>query len=497
MARDSGTPGCTVDSALHTGVCAGGDDKVMTGSIRPAFVLGVAAMIAVGLHTPLADAQDRPDTEGKDDALDATPQETEELTPREKQMEKRFKTLEEKYEALEQRMETESVERMVQDAENEARAGQEEASPEEREFLEGGLSLQKLNPEISFYADVVAGIIINEDHFYASPSDRSGMWIREVGLTFQHVLDPYSNFKAAINFIPEPGAERLEVEEVYVSWFGVIPSFSFSVGRFRQNFGIVNRWHGHDLDQTQYPLAMEQVLGEGGLSGDGFVVKWLMPSLWAHVNELTLEVVDGSNETLFSGEHFSIPSTMLHLKNYYDLNESTYLGIGGTGMFGFNNRRGALDEEEQMTDEPWRTTWVAGADMTLFWSPLQRARYRSFTWRSEFYYAAKELPASATADARESWGAYSYIQIQLAERWFMGMRGDIALPTERDSNELTWDAVPYLTFWQSEFVFFRLEYAYGREIPYEAAGGTIGRHTDNRVLLQIDFAAGPHKHEKY
>jgi len=34
-------------------------------------------------------------------------------------------------------------------------------------------------------------------------------------------------------------------------------------------------------------------------------------------------------------------------------------------------------------------------------------------------------------------------------------------------------------------------------IPFEQPGRPLGLRTDNRVLLQIDWAAGPHKHEKY
>jgi hypothetical protein len=472
----------------------------MNDTNRPGPGPGPLVLALLGLCALPARAQDDP-AEGQD-----PPAPGEERT-REQQLEERLTEIERKYQKLVARMEEESLERMVQDAQNEARAAQEEPRPEDREFLEGALSLQKLNPEISFSADLLLGLVIDDTRFYAGENDRSGMPVREVGLTFQHVLDPYSNFKAAINFIPEPGAERLEVEEVYVSWFGIVPSMSFSVGRFRQNFGVVNRWHGHDLDQTGYPLALEQVLGEGGLAGDGLGARWLMPSLWAHVNELTVEVVDGSNETLFAGEHFSVPSTMLHLKNYYDLNDDTYLELGLSGMFGFNNRRGLLNGEYELVDEPWRKTWVAGADLTLFWSPMQRARYRSFTWRSEFYYANRELPADEPGDVSHSWGAYSYLQFQLAERWFAGVRGDVVLPTMRDSDELAWDIVPYLTFWQSEFVYFRLEVQHGRDIPYTTwekpaarqadYEEVIGRRTDNRVLLQIDFAAGPHKHEKY
>jgi hypothetical protein len=409
-------------------------------------------------------------------------------------IEKRLKLLEQNQEALGARLDAEAAERLLQDAQTEARAAGEERKPEEREFLAGGLALQKLNPEVTFSGDILAGLIVDGRKFYAGESDRSGIPVRAVSLHFQHVLDPYSMFKSAFHICPHHG---LHVEEVYINWFGVIPSLSFGVGRFRQNFGILNRWHEHDLDQTQYPMALTQVLGEEGLIGDGLVVKWLMPSLWAHVNELTLEVVNGTNEELFSGEYFSVPSTMLHLKNYYDLSPSTYLELGLTGMFGFNNRRGVAASDGTLADEPWRKTYVGGADLTVYWSPLQQARYRSFVWRSELYYVNKELPATESDTYRQSWGVYSYLQYQLSARLFLGVRGDVALPTVRADDEVAWDVVPYLTAWQSEFVYVRLEYQHGQHLPYPTSGGGLATRTDNRVLFQVNFAAGPHKHEKY
>jgi len=410
------------------------------------------------------------------------------------QIEERLKRLEEKHDALAARQEAESAERMIQDAQNEARAAEDERKPEQREFLEGGLALQKLNPEMTFCGDILAALILDGRKFYAGESDRSGIPVRALGLHFQHVLDPYSMFKSAFHISPHHG---LHVEEVYISWFGIVPSMSFTVGRFRQNFGILNRWHQHDLDQTDYPMALTQVLGPEGLIGDGLVVRWLMPSLWAHVNELTLEVVNGTNDVLFSGQHFTVPSTLLHLKNYYDLTSNTYLEVGLTGMFGFNNRRGAATEDGTLADEPWRKTYVAGADLTLSWIPASQARYRSFLWRSELYYVNKELPATEASLTRQSWGVYSYVQYQLSARWFLGLRGDAVLPAVRANDAVAWDVVPYATLWQSEFVFLRLEYRHGRDVPYVTPDHALARRTDNRVLLQVSFAAGPHKHEKY
>ncbi|MBN1605661.1 MAG: hypothetical protein JW940_03470 [Polyangiaceae bacterium] len=406
----------------------------------------------------------------------------------------RLNALETRFDELSSELESEAVERLVQDAQNEARAAEAEARPEEREFLEGGLALQKLNPELTACGDVVAAVVVDGKKFYATESDRSGLFLRGLGVHLQHVLDPYSMFKSALHFSPEHG---VGLEELYVSWFGLIPTTSFAVGRFRQNFGILNRWHEHDLDQSSYPLALRLVLGDEGLIGDGLMFRWLMPSLWAHANELTIEVVDGSNETLYAGAHFSVPSTLAHLKNYYDLSSSTYLELGLTGMFGFNNRRGLLDDQDELVDEPWRRTVAAGADLTLYWSPLNQAKYRSFTWRSELYFASKERPEQSPHRWSKSTGVYSYVQDQLSERWFVGVRGDVVRPTVRASRKLAWDIVPYVTFWQSEFVYLRLEAQHGRNLPYVAGDGTLDLRTDNRALLQIDFAAGPHKHEKY
>jgi hypothetical protein len=421
-------------------------------------------------------------------------------------LEARIQRLEAHLEQLNDKEEEDELQNLIAEAEAEAKAPEEEDRPENREFLWGALALQKLNPEISISADMLLGVIIDgKGRFYAGVDDRSHIGIREVGLQIQHVLDPYSTFKSAINFIPEPEPE-VEVEEIYITWFGIIPSLSLSVGKFRQNFGIINRWHGHDLDQTDYPMALTQVLGEGGLNQTGFVIKWFMPPLLAHANELTLEITNSDNETLFAGEFFSVPSVLAHLKNYYDVTENTYIELGLSGIWGMNNKRGYLDENDRLADEDWRQTWTAGADLTIHWSPLERAKYRSFTWRTEGYFVHKETTsfpndiATGWAESdgdRISWGAFSYIDFRLGASWFIGVRGDMALPTVRVEDKVAWDVVPYLTFWQSEFVYLRLEYQHGDRIPSVRPDDTIELRTDDRVMLQIDFAAGPHKHDKY
>ena len=52
-----------------------------------------------------------------------------------------------------------------------------------------------------------------------------------------------------------------------------------------------------------------------------------------------------------------------------------------------------------------------------------------------------------------------------------------------------WQICPYITWWQSEWVKFRLEYDY--------ADGRGMENPEHILWFQAIFAAGPHKHERY
>jgi hypothetical protein len=143
---------------------------------------------------------------------------------------------------------------------------------------------------------------------------------------------------------------------------------------------------------------------------------------------------------------------------------------------------------EERIDEPWsgHSTWLAGADLTLSWSPLHRERFEGITWRSEYYFARKDRPDEEMIRVM---GAYSYLDWRLSESWVLGARGDITQPFAPDNDgELIFQGVGYATWWQSPWVKFRLQYAH-------LWGDTI--QDRDQLVLQVVFAAGPHKHERY
>src|SRR2546427_536447 len=135
----------------------------------------------------------------------------------------------------------------------------------------------QLNPEISVTGDVRA--------YGTMPGvQRDNFDPREFEIGFQSALDPYSTTKIFVSL--EDGA--ISVEEGYAYWTGLPGRIRLDVGKFRQQFGELNRWHLHAVPETEYPLALTRYLGDDGLSGTGLSLYRAFGGLGTH--ELTLQL---------------------------------------------------------------------------------------------------------------------------------------------------------------------------------------------------------------
>ena len=373
-------------------------------------------------------------------------------------------------------------------------AGASQQAPEAdevtlRSFQGKQRSLQALNPEISVVGDLFGRYVDSGDGLGVIGSERSGAFLRVLGLHLQSNLDPFAFARMAVELHPD-GAE---VGEAYVTWTSVLPGLSLTFGKFRQQLGVVNRWHKPGLDQFDFPLMLTVPFGPGGLNQSGIATHLVLPPVWSHGLELFVQVTNGSNEGVFAGSFFSVPSTLVRLTNYWDLTPNTYLELGLTGMFGFNNPRSALGEDGDLRSEPWRQTIIGGADLTLNWEPLNRSKYNYFTWRTEFLYIRKQL---VEEDLLQWMGGYTSLELRLNRSWIIGVREDLVQPFNVTNGD-RWivQTVPYVSWWQSPWVRFRLEYDF--TIPEMQFSAAKIADVEHRVFLQLTFAAGPHKHERY
>lgn len=374
-----------------------------------------------------------------------------------------------------------------------------EEKPEEVTFKSGGLSLQALNPEISVTGDFLFST--RQDTTSDQSSDFS---FRTLGIHVESWLDPYTRFKAAI---PVTESET-KLGEAYVTLYDITDDLNLTLGKFRQQFGVVNRWHKHALDQVDFPLALRQVFGNGGLNQSGLSLDWLMPPAGKASQQLTFQVTDGSNSRLFGDNARNRPSFLAHYKNYSDLSKDTYLEWGLSGLVGWNDEWDIDTSGSTTKQNSSEMTTVLGADLSVLWEPTEKMRYRNIEWRSEAYWLNKELlaPDGSGSDTINAWGLYSYLQSKISRTIDVGIRGDFYVPDTKSyanlsntlslsplavtsDNPYVWQVGPYITWWQSPFVKFRVE--------YDHADGKGLDVSEDIVWLQVVFAAGPHKHERY
>ena len=405
--------------------------------------------------------------------------------------------IEDLYQAKEAKEEEEELEALRRLAEGEAKVEvPEEEKIEEVTYRSGALSLQALNPELSVTGDMFA--------FYRTQTDareHSRAVFRTFGVHYESYLDPYTRFKATIGF-----GDDIHLGEAYFIRYGLLPNFNLMLGKFRQQFGVVNRWHKHGLDQLDFPVPLRQIFGEGGLNQIGVSGEWTIPTQGLTSHGVQFQLTNGQNDRLFSLNTQNNPSILLRYKNYRDLSKDTYLEVGVTGLTGWNDEWPIASDGDFVFERDTLSTSTYGLDVTILWEPTERMRYRNLVWRTEGYLLDKSIlaPDGSGQDDVKAWGAYTYVQGKVTRTWEIGTRFDYYQPDHKSyaeyasfylyphavlrSDAKLWQISPYVTWYQSPWVHFRIEYDFqdGEFFP-----------TEDRIIFQTIFSAGPHKHERY
>ena len=439
----------------------------------------LAAVLLAAAPVIAQDTEPSAPEPGTQPTIEELQRQVEELSRQLQAVQRQLEALKTKQEAQEEQAKLDAIrQQAIAEA---AKEGPSETLDTGTEFTSGTRMQPQLNPEISVTGDIF---------FVTGDNLKTEMQPRHFELDLQSYLDPYTRFHVVFGYEGAHAAwgfddehehmdngeeheheEGFELEEGYVTWLQLGPT-SLTVGRKRQQFGILNRWHMHALPQTDYPWVIGESFGPLGLSATGVSVEWLMPRLWADANELVVEVMNGDNEVAFAGSDWRKPSFLAFLKSYWDLSANTYFELDLTGLHGVTDHEGELDHN------------FLAVDLTYDWYPIGRELYRGFQLRGMLLRSWLDLEEG---DSLNTWGSYLYGQFKFATRWYAGLRWDW-VEDQRQAGHEFWGLSPYLTFWQSEFVRLRGQYSYRDDNTYG---------TDQRFELQLTFAAGPHKHETY
>ena len=328
----------------------------------------------------------------------------------------------------------------------------------------GGASAaaKALNPDIGMIGNLVTAIGRN------TINPPQSLSLQESEMSVQAIVDPY----ARADFFLAFGEQGVEVEEGYVTFPAVPGGFVAKVGKMRASFGRVNRFHNHTLPWVDRPLVQFNLLGgsleeaDVGIKDAGISVSHIIPAPGGLFLEATGEVFRGDSGALFHASRRSDVSSVLHLRAYHDLTESTNLEVGGSYARGHNNLGSGF------------ITQLYGIDTTLRWRPLRRAIYHSFAARAELYWSRRE----EVALTQRAVGYFGSLEYRLGRRWFAGGRYDWS-ERARNADQHDSGGSLVLTYWPSEFNQIR-----GQLRRTRYAEGT----TANELLVQFLFTIGAH-----
>ncbi|MBI1977841.1 MAG: hypothetical protein HYS55_03720 [Candidatus Omnitrophica bacterium] len=361
-------------------------------------------------------------------------------------------------------------------------SSQEAAQPKDAPPLQGRVN--SLNPEIGVVGTVQANLTESTE----DGEGRDTIALKEIELNFAQYVDPYSRLDAVISFNDALEAQNTEVEEAYYTHWGLPYGFVGQIGKFRSKIGKQNLLHLDQLPTVDYPLVIQNFFGEEGLSSSGARLQNMVPNPWDIPLELTGEILRGNNGTIFSGVSRR-PVFNTHAKSFFELSDSVDFELGGTVMFG--------DENIPIDDETGTGTLVRpakgqdrygvqvfGGDATFVWHLPED---KTVKFQNEVYFADRSNFRSPNANP---WGFYSLLDYRFSKRFSAGVRFDYLEPlgvSEPFGHGQTTAISPYITFWQSEFANFRLQYQH-----IEQADPSL--ESDDQVFLQANFLIGSHRH---
>ena len=327
----------------------------------------------------------------------------------------------------------------------------------------GGSAAKALNPDISVIGDFIGAVGGNSQQNTVSLQPIPAFQMHESEVGFQSIIDPYARGDFFISF----GEQGVNLEEGYITFTALPAGFLAKVGKMRSAFGKVNTMHNHVLPWVERPLVSNNLVGgEDGIDDAGVSIERIIPAPKGIFLEGTGQLFRGDSSNVFQSSQRSDVSTVLHLRGYRDISESTNVDLGVSYARGHNDQGSGF------------LTHLYGVDATLRWKPLRRSIYHSFVGRSEFIWSDRQqLPLT-----QKSFGYYASADYQLARRWFLGGRFD---HSDRSRNDALTDkgGSVVLTYWPSEFSQLRGQYRFTRYANNIDA---------NELFVQLIFSLGAH-----
>ena len=273
---------------------------------------------------------------------------------------------------------------------------------------------QSSNPDISAIGDFIfqgGQTPKGETPGSLTATKTSRAQLREVEFGFSNPVDPYGRADLILSIERQgDGSYTPDIEEGYFTYTDLPYNLQARFGKFYSVFGKANMFHTHAMPWVDRPLPIRTFFGDEGLNDGGGEISWLVPNPWDKYIQLTFDVQNNGNEASFAGNQAYDLMYVTHLKNFFDIDRTSGIELGGSFATGDNANTGG-----------GHRTNVEGIDLTYKWRHPQQGLYKSLTWMNELLLSQKE---QGTADTVNAHGMYSSREYQFNREWSVFGRYD-------------------------------------------------------------------------
>lgn len=323
------------------------------------------------------------------------------------------------------------------------------------------------NPQMAIIGDFASTL-------HTNMNEKRHTDFREIEFGFAADADPFLRVIAILSVHREqpapgspPGTEaetKWDVEEAFARASHLGKGMSADIGKIAASFGRVQRNHVDQLDYLDYPLVIQDVLGDEGMRQPGAALMYLFPG--DRFNELTFNLLDVGNEgPVFNGSSNSQPVYVGHYRTFFDFSEDLSAQLGASFLSGPGagaNRRGDS----------------YGLDYTMKYRPGRP----SGSWALETEGYSTKFPGMT--DRR--FGAFARLAYEFRPRWWITGGYDYSeIPGSADIHR---GLLAGITYKITEFSHWRLEF---QQISSNF------EDTRNVLTFQLQWLIGAHPAHKY
>lgn len=347
-----------------------------------------------------------------------------------------------------------------------------------------------LNPDLSviprFRLDMNDGEKLPTQRQWNQPD----LTFEELELVLQAYLNPYAKADVVLS-LPGPDVEeaKLGLEEAYATILRGLPlDLNLRVGKYRVEYGKINRIHPHAWPFLTQPLSQQRFIGEEGLNDVGVSASVLLPTGDIYT-QLTVDLLRGLTVAEAAGitdtsEASPYYANSARLSSFFAIDDENDLEVGMSMFTGIH--------------DPYNRDrfWYLNADFKYKYRP---SSYSSLVLQGEYLYSTrrawqdKDLNAFLLPDGTpehrniSTAGLYVYADFQFLKVFSIGARYD-------------WSQTPYSAEDKATAIalfagYYPVEETLGLRLQYQrtSAHNPLESQTINSLALQVVFSLGPHK----